>query len=121
MSRTSLGRVETLRDGGHGLAAEGGVLAVPAVAEDAVDGLVLADNEVALAAVHTLEAVAAVPAATDAGAVLPLRDAGAGRDDLADDLVAWDAREVVAHDAVLGDLVTKRRSSMSDAPMNCEG
>jgi hypothetical protein len=63
-------------------------------------------DKVAGPAARALVALATVPAAADALPDRPVGHAGPERHDLADDLVARDAGELLAQQAVLGDVVT---------------
>lgn len=109
----SLSWVHLLRDGDDRLNAERGILSVAAVAEDTIDVLLLAHDEVALQAVRTPPAVAAVPASADAVADLVDGLVRGHGDDVADNLVARDTREAGGVCLVRDDRVTVQRRKVS--------
>ena len=86
--RRDLSSISAVGDTDCGLSAQRGVLAVASLAEDAVDGLVLAHLELAAIAGAAGVVVAAVPGAADAVADLPLLLRWGDLDDGADVLVA---------------------------------
>ena len=90
--RRRVSGVHVLRDRNDGLRAQSDVLGVTAVAQDAIDVLMLAGDEIALAAARAVATVAAVPRSADALPELPVLLRGGDRDDLADNLVSGDAR-----------------------------
>ena len=100
--RRGLGRVHLAGHADGGLGAHEDVLGVAAVLGHAVDDLVLAMLEEAALALAAGRVVARVEGAADALAELEVGHAGAELDDVADDLVARDAREHVAHAARRG-------------------
>ncbi|TBU39573.1 hypothetical protein BD309DRAFT_420172 [Dichomitus squalens] len=75
-----------------------------------VDSGIFASYVVADAAARAFVAVASMPAAADAVANLPFRLVRRDRDDVADDLVAWDSRVLDGVDC-LGDLLIANQSS----------
>ena len=90
--RRRVSGVHVLRNRNDGLRAQSDVLGVTAVTQDAIDVLMLAGDEIALAAARVVATVAAVPRSADALPELPVLLRGGDRDDLADNLVSGDAR-----------------------------
>lgn len=80
--------VDVLGNSHSSFSPERGVFAVPAVAHDAVDGLVVAHLEVSPVAGLAGEVVAAVPGPADAVADFPFLFGFGGVDDGADEFVA---------------------------------
>jgi hypothetical protein len=76
---------------------------------DTIHVFLRARHEVASAALCAVVAVTAVPAAADTLTDLPVGHAGAKCHDLANDLVARNARELLAEQTMLGDLVATAR------------
>lgn len=87
--RGSFGRLDALRNGEDGLAADRGVLGVPTIGDNTVDILLLAGNEVSAVTPRAREAVAAVPSRTDDLANFPPLLRLRNLDDASNNLVAW--------------------------------
>jgi hypothetical protein len=92
--RPSVHSIESRRHGGDGFVPRQHVLLIAAIASDAGDLFVRAGDEISAAAGFAYEAMASMPAYSDAIAFLPLGDAGSEFINDASDFVAGNAGEL---------------------------